>query len=435
MPGLPDIFSGPQPWARSPGRREPARPRQGAAERLELTGDLHAQLLKGSRLRGSALASTSGRHPRPASPLVDTRKGEGASRCSGRRPWPSYRDEDRCGYDLFTRSGSDVSSDGRRDAAERVESLTIRPVEAATTRSSLDLLGLLYPLSQNRPMTAGEFARFAEQRRSRAMRGLPPVNKQVLEELHRCQVLIPLFRVDLAPGPNAPAVDLSASLTARHVHTTVIRQLLQGAGQGKTVDPAAAAFEPWPQDRCRSLWPSVESGYLYSCHQLLGLDVAMDFVSDLKPRRTGQRTTWHLDETSLPNQRARQALASWRSLAITLTALDTYYWPRLMQVVRYDLDVWRAALEAFDPAQMLDWLGLSLEQVEHQATSLRTTASFTDNTGAFYDLIRRARAGDWESLRGDAATAMDYRVAATSSTAMPRTSIPEAATRQRMVHR
>ena len=138
----------------------------------------------------------------------------------------------------------------------------------------------------------------------------------------------------------------------------------------------------------------------------------MSFVSELKPQRTGQRVAWRLDDAALPDKPTRQALASWRSLAITLTALDTYYWPRLRQMVRYGFDVWRTALQVFDPAQMLTWLGLSLDQIERQATALRTTASVCDDTGAFYDLIRRARARDWDSLRGDAAMAMDYRVAA-----------------------
>ncbi len=290
--------------------------------------------------------------------------------------------------------------------------MTIRTAEAGTARSSLDLLGLPFALSQNRPMTVSEFAKFAGQHRSWAMRRLPPVNEQVLEELHRCGVLVPLFRVDLTPGPDAQPIDLSASLTAQHVHTTVIGELFRGASEGRAIDPAVVEFEAWPRDRSRPLWPSVESGFLYSCHQILGLDVAMHFVSELKQRRTGERVTWHLEEASLPNEPTRRALGSWRNLATSLSALDTYYWPRMRQMVRYGFDVWQAALQAFDPAQMLTWLGVSLDQIERQATSLRATAAFCDDMGTFYDLIRRARARDWDSLRGDAATAMDYRVAA-----------------------
>jgi hypothetical protein len=37
-------------------------------------------------------------------------------------------------------------------------------------------------------------------------------------------------------------------------------------------------------------------------------------------------------------------------------------------------------------------------------------ASFCDDTGDFYELIRRAKSDSWKSLRGDAAVAMDYRL-------------------------
>ena len=213
-------------------------------------------------------------------------------------------------------------------------------------------------------------------------------------------MLVPLFRVDLAPGAPAGRIDLSASLTARHVHTTVIGELFRGAAEGRVIDPAAARFEAWPQDRRRALWPSVESGYLYSYHQILGLDTAMSFVSEMQPRRTGKTVTWHLEEASLPNEPTRQALASWRALAITLSALDTYYWPRMQQRVRYGLEVWRSALQEFDPPQTLTWLGLTPDLIERQATSLRSTAAVCDDTGEFYELIRRARASAWDSLRG-----------------------------------
>jgi len=280
------------------------------------------------------------------------------------------------------------------------EFATVSKAVAGTARSSLDLLSLPYPFSQNRPMMTSEFASFADQRRSRATRGRPPVNEQVLGELHRCGVLLPLFPVD--PEASAPArpIDLSASWTARNVHTSVVRGLFRGAAEGRVVDPAVVASRP------------AESTYLYSDHQLLGLDMAASFVSGMRPRRTGAAVTWHMEEASLPKEATRQALVSWRALAITLSALDTYYWPQIRHSVRYGLDVWRSAVEEFDRPQMLTWLGLTLDLIEQQATSLRSTAAACDDTGEFYELIRRARARAWESLRGDAAAALDYRVAA-----------------------
>lgn len=283
---------------------------------------------------------------------------------------------------------------------------------AVTARTSLDLLDLLYPFSQVDLLTASDFAKFAEERRSRAARKLPSIDRQLLEELHRHGILVPLFRVDLTPAQGVPGVDISASLTAQHVHTTVVNELLRGAPEGRVVDPAAVGFQPWPGDRHRAQWRSVQSGYLYSRHQLLGLDVAASYVAALKPRVVDERPTWSLEEASLPNQQALDAFNAWRALAITLSALDTYYWPQITHRLYGSFPAWRTAFDAFDPSQMLTWLGLSLDQIGRQASSLHLDASFCDDTGEFYELIRRADSDAWKSLRGDAAVAMDYRLAA-----------------------
>ena len=290
---------------------------------------------------------------------------------------------------------------------------TVASASAATARSGLDLLALPYPFSQLGLLTAGEFVKLAEQRRSRAARGLiPPVNEQVLEELHRCGVLVPLFRVDLEPVAGASGIDISASRTAQQVHTTVIGELLRGAAEGRALDPAAVGFEPWPRERQRTLWPSVATAYLYSRHQLLGLDVAMSFVTKLAGERDGHTVTWHLPGAARPNAPTVEALATWRSLAITLSALDTYYWPQITSTVSHDFPIWREVVRDFDPPAMRSWLDLSLDQIERGITSLITSAAFRDDTGDFYELIRRAKAKAWESLRGDAAAAMDSRLAA-----------------------
>ena len=161
------------------------------------------------------------------------------------------------------------------------------------------------------------------------------------------------------------------------------------------------------------MWPTVDSGYLYSRHQLLGLDSATAFVEALTPERAEDGSiSWHLDDADLPTALQRASLHSWRSLAITLTALDTYYWPQVTHLVSHDLAVWREAWVAFEPTAMLSWLGLSLDDIVNQATDLRAMASGRDNMGDFYDLVRRASAKAWDSLRGDALAAMDRRLAA-----------------------
>ena len=204
---------------------------------------------------------------------------------------------------------------------------------------------------------------------------------------------------------------MAAHLTPQHVHVTVINELFIAGHEGRLVDPAAVGFEPWPTERRRMLWPTVASGYVYSRHQLLWLEAALSFIRELKARRSGHLLTWQLDDAAPPNAPTIAALETWRSLAITLTALDTYYWPQMTHSLLGDIEAWQQVLR-FDRKQTLAWLGLSLDRIEQQITSLLGFASFTDDTGAFYDLIRRAKADAWKSLRRDAAVAMDYRLAA-----------------------
>lgn len=131
---------------------------------------------------------------------------------------------------------------------------TVASASAATIRSSLDLLSLPYPFSQVGLLTASEFVKLGEQRRSRAARGLiPPVNEQVLEELHRCRVLVPLFRVDLEPVACAPGIDISGSRAAQQVHTTVISELLRGAAEGGRLVGSTA----WPREPAKRRSPPI----------------------------------------------------------------------------------------------------------------------------------------------------------------------------------
>jgi hypothetical protein len=284
---------------------------------------------------------------------------------------------------------------------------------AATSRSSLELLMLRYPFSQVNLLTPEEFVKEAERRHSYAMRDRHRPDLAALQELHRHGILVPLFRVDLTAAEPRRPIDVSGSLTAQHVINPIPAELFRAASQGLVHDPAVEPFAAWPTERRRSLWPTVDSGYLYSRHQLLALDAAGFFVEQLVPERQADGSiTWHLDDTALPTEFQLEALRSRHALAITLTALDTYYWPPVTHLVRQDLAVWREAWVAFDPTAMLSWLGLSLEDIVNQATNLRAMASMRDDLGDFYDLVRRASSEAWDRLRGDALAAMDLRLAA-----------------------
>jgi hypothetical protein len=302
-----------------------------------------------------------------------------------------------------------VTSD---EAVPPIEHSLVQSSRAVTPRSSLDLLRLSYPFSQVGLLDARDFAKEAEKRRSRTARHLP-MNTQVPEELHRQGLLVPLFRVDLTPGEPEGVIDIAASLTAQQVTGTVTSQLYFAAAEGRAVDPAAEAFVSWPSERRRTLWPTYDSGYVYSRYQLLGLDVVTPFIAKLIPERKGKTgLEWHLSDADQGNEPTLEALRSWRALAIMLSALDTYYWPFITHTVRHDLATWRVARQDFDPASTLTWLEVSVDQLAAQANDLRIAAAFRDDTGDFYDVVRRASAEAWDSLRGDALSAMDFRLAA-----------------------
>lgn len=289
---------------------------------------------------------------------------------------------------------------------------TVGSAVAATSRSSLELLSLPYPFSQVGLLTADEFLNAAKQRRITMWAGFD-LDQSGLEDLHRQGIIVPLYCVHLSEGDPSSRLDTSSSLTRHHVRWTIISELYAAADDGRATDPASEPFQPWPSEHVRTLWPSVERGYLYSQHQLLGLERARSIVGSLRPaERTENSIIWRLDERYLPDDRALQGVASWRSLAITLSAIDTRAWPYITHVIHHNADAWRASTMAQEPAALLDWLDVPVDQLHQQSLNLRVAASFDDVVGDFYDLIRRAKAEAWDDLQGDARTAMDSRLAA-----------------------
>ncbi|WP_308468522.1 hypothetical protein [Rathayibacter soli] len=281
---------------------------------------------------------------------------------------------------------------------------------AATSRTSLDLLALPFPFSQVALLDPEQFAKAAKERRI-TMWGGRDLDLSGLEELHRRGVLVPMFCVSIDDADPSRRRDTSASLTPKHVHSTVVSELYRAAQEGRVMDPGAEDFEQWPHERVRASWPSVARGYLYSQHQLLGLERARSLASSLRPTLIANRLVVHLDEVDVPDQHALSACASWRSLAITLSALDTRAWPHITRMIAGS-ETWRSTTLSQPPQELLGWLGLTVKEVHRQAELLRSSASFDDVLGDFYDLIRRANPKTWETLQGDARTAMDSRMAA-----------------------
>ena len=68
-------------------------------------------------------------------------------------------------------------------------------------------------------------------------------------------------------------------------------------------------------------------------------------------------------------------------------------------------------MDAFDPVDLLHWLGWTPERVRKEAEALITRATFIDPLEDWLDLVRLCRPSKWENLRGDALIAMDHRIA------------------------
>ena len=170
---------------------------------------------------------------------------------------------------------------------------------------------------------------------------------------------------------------------------------------------------PGRRIECRRCGHLSERGYLYSYHQLLALERSRSIVGSLRPiEKSTPGFIWKLPDADLPGKFATEGIESWRSLAITLCAIDWRSWPNITQVIHHSDEVWRAARLQQTPRELLDWLGLTVDQLRLQSEILRVSASFDDVLGDFYDIVRRSNPEAWTTLRAEARTAMDSRMAA-----------------------
>lgn len=274
---------------------------------------------------------------------------------------------------------------------------------AVCTRSTLDVLALPLPFTQTRLLDPPEFAAEAARRKV----GIQPAQ---LEVLHRARLLVPFFEVSLAKGDPRRAVDFADSQSPRIGTSTFIMELYRGAREGRASDPRTTRFRAWPTMRARTLWPTRVRGYLYSWHQLLVVRWLEPVLRRMQLDRATR--TWSLPTSWAPSVEDVSAADSWRGLAVTLAAIDARYWPAITHTVRFNAEAWREFSQSFDPKGVLAWTNLSLDDISRGAEQLRGQAYGIDVLGAFYDLVRRADPQAWETLRGDALLAMDFRTAA-----------------------
>src|SRR5215831_10058025 len=104
-------------------------------------------------------------------------------------------------------------------------------------------------------------------RRTRAERDLP-MNIQVLDDLHRWGVLVPLFPAGLTPVDPSRALDNTNGPPVKHVTPTVMSERMRAAG--RPTDSGQDPFVPWPNERRRSPWLGcVSRGAADCCHDFV----------------------------------------------------------------------------------------------------------------------------------------------------------------------
>lgn len=300
---------------------------------------------------------------------------------------------------------TDKSPLRRRSHSARGQRLALnKPVlgERCASFSTLRLLELPYPFSQAALLSAEQFMKQS------TVRGILLIDGQ-LEALHRAGALVPFFRVSLSPGRDPGPIDLTGSRTAEVVHTTIPSQLFAAAGDDRVADPGMEPYRPWPTKRHRSLWPSAASGFLWSPHQLLGLQVTEQLLPEMRYSREVGPRRFTLDRLT---GRDLEVARAWRGLAVALTALESKYLPRITQTVHHDFEAWLAHDAEFDPVETMSWLGTTAQEARSQAEALSLSAGWRDPFGPLYDIVRRCDSFVWGDLKGDARRSIDERVAA-----------------------
>jgi hypothetical protein len=192
-------------------------------------------------------------------------------------------------------------------------------------------------------------------------------------------------------------------------------QLRWARDTGRLRDLADVPFMPRlpferPKRRSRWWW----NGLLYSWYQLLVLPEIDSLLAQRRyRRRNSHRVAWLPQPSPLLLDRAQKL----RGMAITLTALEARYLPKLdpewVRVSNAELTEWQQYRDRFDPVAMSARLDYPPAQARQDAEWLLLQAHTLDPVGDSWSrLTRRAPSSAWKELKNAALLAVDYRQAA-----------------------
>lgn len=278
-----------------------------------------------------------------------------------------------------------------------------------------DLLDLDSIFTQHSLLRVDEFARELDRR------GVPrsTLGGEQLEALHKAQALVPLYRVQkniraLKFEAKQQGIPLSVALG---VASTQFKALREIRDRGYLYDPRAEDFQPWSRyTRVVDGYRVRTSEFLYSRYQLLLVPKIVPFILRMRVHFDRSKTMrFNLRLAESERAEIQYHIADNDSLVVALSALESIYLPRItkkLSLPHGSFAAWEQFDAAFDPRAMLQWLEWEPNQVSIIAERLLNIAKSLDPLADWIDLIRLCRSEKWETLRGDALVAMDYRIAA-----------------------
>ena len=275
-------------------------------------------------------------------------------------------------------------------------------------RAPQDLLKLPYSFTQLPPLTSQEFIDAARNRGGQ-------LQVDDLQAFHRLKLLVPLLRVQRdgrAVASLARRRDRWSPHAGRAKPNTR-DDLIEAHQNDRLCDPVSEPFVGRSRLARTAYGVTYQSSeYLYSHHQLLTVPTLRQLKVFLSYQQPDARAP-HLHQRAFWDLFVRPRLSTIASLIIALSALDPLHYPDLTGTLRSNqreqYDQWRQRLR---PRSLIRWLGVSPEWLKQHGAWLLHQGDTIDPMGDWHRLIREADPRSWGSLKADARSALDHRLAA-----------------------
>jgi hypothetical protein len=281
-----------------------------------------------------------------------------------------------------------------------------------TERTPLELLDRSGVFEQTRLMPPARFRAQCE-RRGVWMH----LSDQMLDALEQAGLLRPLYRYrrDLRSARGVARSEPAALHGVLHFQPTDPALLRKLRDTGKLFNRADDLPKSWHSYRREFDGQPVQTAeFLYSQYQLLGIDVLKPILhSRLRARRRADEALRYQIRLGRWDLAGLQGIGI--DLVVLLSALEPFYRPQVVhQVIRSIAegeDARRTYEDRFDPLELAAWLRVDIGALKQTAEGLLTRARSIDPIGDWIDLVRMVATDRLERLKGDALTALDYRIA------------------------